>query len=107
MPDLGLVPKHNGGWRIIYHPSTSAPHSINDYIDLDSYSLTYCTIDDDHSTINKLGSNTFLSKIGLKDAFRIIPIHPEDWNLLGIQWCQHYYVDMYLSFGLRSANLFI
>jgi len=69
----------------MYHLCAPAPHSINDYIDSDSYSLTYCTIDDAYSIINKYGSNTLFSKIDLKDAFRLIPVHPEDWNLLGIQ----------------------
>ena len=73
---LGLVPKHDGGWRVIYYLSTPALHSINDYIDPDSYSLTYCTIDDAYSIINKLGPNALLSKINLKDAFRLIPARP-------------------------------
>ena len=100
---LGLVPKHDGGWRVIYHLSVPVPHSINDYMDPDSYSLTYRTIDDTYSIINKLGSNALLSKIDLKDAFRLIPVCPEDWNLLGIQWRQYFYVDTCLPFGLRSA----
>ena len=32
-----------------------------------------------------------------------MPIHPEDWNLLGIYWQSQYYIDLYLPFGLRSA----
>jgi len=100
---LGLVPKHDGGWRVIYHLSAPAPHSINDFIDPEAYSLTYCTIDDAYSIINTLGPNALLSKIDLKDAFRLIPVRPEDWNLLGIQWREHFYVDTCLPFGLRSA----
>ena len=81
---LGLVPKHDGGWRIIYH--LSAPHgfSINDYIDSSLYLLSYCSIDDAYAIINKLGLGALLSKIDLKDAFRLIPVQPADWNLLGI-----------------------
>ena len=29
---LGLVPKHDGGWWIIYHLSAPLNHSINDFI---------------------------------------------------------------------------
>ena len=43
---LGLVPKHDGGWRIIYHLSALPAQSINDYIDPQLYPLSYCTIDD-------------------------------------------------------------
>jgi len=35
---LGLVPKHDGGWRIIYRLSTPFAQRINDFIDLQSYS---------------------------------------------------------------------
>ena len=100
---LGLVPKHDGGWRIIYH--LSAPHnlSINDFIDPSSYSLTYCTIDNAYRIINTLGPGALMSKIDLKNAFRLIPVRPDDWNLLGVCWRQQFYIDTCLPFGLRSA----
>ena len=44
-----------------------------------------------------------MAKTDLKSAFRLIPIHPDDWNLLGIYWQAMFYVDMYLPFRLRSA----
>ena len=100
---LGLVPKYDGGWRIIYHLSAPTTHSINNFIDSLMYSLSYCLIDDAYTIINKLGPETLLSKIDLKDAFRLIPVQPTDWNLLGIHWKQNYYVDTCLLFGLRSA----
>ena len=31
-----------------------------------------------------------------KSAFRQIPIHPDDRDLLGIHWQSQYYVDIYL-----------
>ena len=41
---LGVVPKKDGGWGLIYH--LLAPGSnINDYINPECYSLKYCTID--------------------------------------------------------------
>jgi len=44
-----------------------------------------------------------MAKTDLKSAFRLMPIHPGDWNLLGIYWQSQYYIDLYLPFGLRSA----
>ena len=38
---LGLVPKHDGGWRAIYHLSAPYGSSINDSIDPEAYTLTY------------------------------------------------------------------
>ena len=46
-----------------------------------------------------------MAKIDLKDAFRLIPVRPKDWNLLGIHWKKQYYIDTCLPFGLRSAPL--
>ena len=77
---LGLIPKHDEGWRIIYHLSAPRGSSINDYIDSSLYSLSYCSIDDAYRIINKLGPGALLSKIDLKDAFRLIPVRPADWN---------------------------
>ena len=50
-----------------------------------------------------MGPGTLLSKIDLKDAFRLIPVHAPQWNLLGICWKTRFYVDTCLPFGLRSA----
>jgi len=60
-------------------------------------------VDDAYAFVNQLGPGTLLSKIDLKDAFRLIPVHPADWNLLGIYWKQQFFVDTCLPFGLRSA----
>ena len=62
----------------------------------------YCC-DDAYTIINKLGRGALLSKIDLKNAFRLIPVRQEDWNLLGIYWQNEYYIDTCLPFGLRSA----
>ena len=43
---LGAIPKHDGGWRIIYHLSAPTGSSINDFIDPNTYTLSYCTVDD-------------------------------------------------------------
>jgi len=100
---LGIVPKHDGGWRTIYHLSAPIGSSINDFIDPSAYTLNYCTVDDAYTIVNKLGPGTLLSKIDLKNAFRLIPVRPADWNLLGIYWCGNYYVDTCVPFGLHSA----
>ena len=71
---LGLVPKNDGGWCIIYHLLAPTTHSINDFIDSFTYSLSYCSIDDAYTIINKLVPRTLLSKIDLKDTFHLIPV---------------------------------
>ena len=54
LQSLGAIPKHDGGWRIIYHLSAPTGSSINDFIDVITYTLTYCTVDDAYTIINKL-----------------------------------------------------
>ena len=77
--ELSLHPKHDGGWRIVYH---TAGYSINNYIDPALYSLSYCLIDDAYAIITKLGPGALLSKIDLKDTFHLIPVCTADWNIL-------------------------
>ena len=42
-------------------------------------------------------------KTDVKQAFRLIPVRPSHWHLLGIFWHDHYYVDKCLPFGLCYA----
>ena len=65
--------------------------------------LILIVIVDAYTIINELGTGALLSKIDLKNAFRLIPVRQADWNLLGIHWKDKYYIDTCLPFGLRSA----
>lgn len=110
---LGLFPPHpslissatQSGWsqKSIYHLSYPEGDSINDFIPKDPYSLQYVRVDDAIRILTTLGPGAFMAKTDLKSAFRLIPVHPSDWNLMGIYWQSQYYVDLYLPFGLRSA----
>lgn len=44
-----------------------------------------------------------MAKTDIVSAFRLFPVHPDDWELLGIHWNDQYYFDKVLPFGLRSA----
>ena len=50
-----------------------------------------------------LGRGTLLAKFDVESAYRIIPVHPNDLYLLGMQWQGNYFVDITLPFGLPSA----
>ena len=75
---LGVVPKKDGGWRLIYHLSAPTNQSINDYIDPTTYSLQYSTIDDAIKMCHKVGKGALLDKVDLKNAFRLCPVRPDD-----------------------------
>ena len=101
---LGFVPKHDGGWRrTIYHLSAPHGNSINDYINPDDCTLSYGSVDDAYAILNLLGTGALMSKIDLKNAFRLIPVHPNDWNLLGICWCNKFYIDTCLPLILACT----
>ena len=46
-----------------------------------------------------------MTKADIKQAYRIVPVHPEDRHLLAVQWDNRVIVDKVLPFGLRSAPL--
>ena len=102
---VGLVPKkgQSNQWRMIVDLSFPFGQSINDGISKVSCSLSYASIDDAVERILYLGRGTELVKIDLKDAYRIVPVHPHDMQLLAISWQGSTYVDRALPFGLRSA----
>ena len=77
--------------------------SINSSISKEDYSLQYTTIDNAIHAIQALGKGTFMAKTDIQSAFRLFPVHPEDWELLGMKWEGKYYYDKVLPFGLRSA----
>ena len=76
---------------------------MNDGIDLLACSMTYVTVDAVASMVNKLGGGALLAKIDIEAAYRLIPVHPLDWPLLGVKWEGKVYCDCMLPFGLRSA----
>ena len=102
---IGLVPKGHdtGRWRMIVDLSSPNPNSVNDGIQEDRCSLHYASMDDALQLICSLGPGCLLLKMDLKDAYRVVPIHPGDQHLLGISWKGCVYIDRSLPFGLRSA----
>ena len=42
-------------------------------------------------------------KVEIKHAFRLIPVHSDDWSIHCMAWCDKYFVDKALPFGLRSS----
>ena len=106
---IGIIPnKHKPGkWRLIVDLSAPEGHSVNDGIEKALCSLSYISVDNVAKTILQLGPGTLLGKMDVKEAFRIVPIHPSDRLLLAIQWKGNLYIDKVLPFGLRSAPLLL
>ena len=68
-------------------------------------SLSYVSVDEVVDRVLQLGKGTLLAKMDIKQAYRNVPVHPQDRTLLGMCWEGQVYVNTALPFGLRSAPL--
>ena len=102
---MGAIPKKNkpGKWHLIVDLSSPKGFSINDGISPELSSVSYVSLDHLASLVTSVGRGAFLVKADIKEAYRMVPIHPNDQHLLGIWWEDSVYIDRMLPFGLRSA----
>lgn len=103
---MGVVPKKvPSEFRLIHHLSFPKGASVNDGIPHEHTSVHYATIDGAIELIKRAGPGCFLTKTAIKNAFQIIPIHPDDYGLLGMQWRGLYYYDRCMPMGCSSSCL--
>ncbi|MES9971263.1 MAG: reverse transcriptase domain-containing protein, partial [Candidatus Thiodiazotropha sp.] len=101
---IGCIPKKSpGDFRLIHHLSYPPGSSINDGIMPELASVSYCSFDDAVNALLKLGRGALMSKTDIESAFRLIPVHPSDHELLGYKWQSQFYYDCCLPFGCRSS----
>jgi len=102
---FGVIPKNHqpNKWRLIVDLSHPKGCSVNSGISKELCSLSYITVDNAIQQAQGLGKGTLLTKIDIKNAFRLLPVHPADRHLLVMRWKQQLYIDTCLPFGLRSA----
>ena len=101
---IGIVSrKAPNEFRLIHHLSYPKGSSVNDFIPDECSSVHYATISDAIHILKKLRAGCLLAKTDIKSAFRIIPVHPLEYPLLGIKWTNEYYFDRCLAIGLRSS----
>ena len=110
LPNLHVSPvqaipkKTPGKYRLIHN--LSAPHgsSVNEAIPNEVKSVTFCKISEvvDFLLQHK-DEQIFMSKVDLKDAFRIVPINKTDWGYLGMKIDNFYFVDTVLPMGCGTS----
>jgi hypothetical protein len=100
---LMTVPKKGtvGKWRVVHHLSHPWGRSINSFIKDWQCNLTRFAAA--VKVVCKLGRGCMMSKLDIKSAYRLIPIRPNDWPLLGMRWKQKFYFHTSLPFGLKSS----
>lgn len=105
---LGLVPKKSPGeFRLIHDLSYPRGDSVNSAIAKSDSAVYFETMDHCVGLIRQLGRGCYISKADLADAYRILPIHPDDYKFLGFKWQEKYYYDKALVMGCSSScNIF-
>ena len=101
---LGLQPKKvPGEYRVIHHLSYPKGYSVNDGISFENSTVHYSSVGQAIQQIVSMGPRCYLAKTDIQSAFRIVPVHPQDYPLLGFTWKDSYYYDKCLPMGCASS----
>ena len=104
---VGIVPKPGGSWRLITHLSYPVSEGINDFIDPVHCTVHYTSFDRVVEMLSNIGRNAEIGVLDIKSAFRLLPVYPGDFDLLGIKFDSEYYIDKCLPMGCAiSCNIF-
>ena len=101
---MGVVPKkEKGSFRLIIDLSQPKNNSINSGIPEDyskvKYSSLYTAID----LIIQCGPGAYMAKSDVESAFRLLPISPDQYHLLGFSFNNLFYFDKCLPMGASSS----
>ena len=97
---LGLIPKKEPGkFHIIHDLSFPKGNSVNFGMPKECCSVSYENYDYLISLLTSVGQGCFIAKADIDLVFRIIPVHPDDYHLLGFRFGGQYYYDKCLPLG--------
>ena len=97
---LGLIPKKvPGEFRLILHLSFPEGRSIISHIPKIASGVHYANIDDAIRLVRRTGRGCKLAKTDIKNVFRLIPVSPSDYKLLGIFSAINYTLIEILPWG--------
>ena len=77
--------------------------SINNNIEQKSKSVTYASVRDAIRIATKLRKGSFSAKLDISDAFRLIPLHPDDYNKFCFKNNNKFFFDKVLPQGCGSS----
>ena len=77
--------------HIFNHYSWPEASSVNSQIADEEGSIQYDSFTSAAAMLKESGRGLLLAKLDLKDAYRHIPVHSIDWNLLGFHWMGKFY----------------
>ena len=93
-----------GEYRLLHN--LSYPYndtSINVSIPESQKHVKYACMQDAIDHILRTGMGAFLVKTNIKSTFRLIPVSPADYHLLGVQLNGKYYFDKVTAMGYASS----
>lgn len=96
---VGMVPKKDGSFRLIHHLSYPSGSSVNDFIDKSLCSVKYSSFDKALCMLANLGPGAQIARLDIKSAFRLLPIHISEFELLGFKIQDMIFIDKCLPFG--------
>ena len=94
-----------GKYRLLHNLSYPYNHeAVNFNISDDHAKVSYAKLSDAFVLVRKF-NNCFMAKSDIADAFRLIPLNPNDYNLTGFKFGGQFYYDRCLPMGARSSCL--
>ena len=93
-----------GKYRLLHnlsYPYDSS--SVNHNIPRTQSSVQYQNIQDAISLLQQHAPSAFMTKTDIADAFRIIPVHPSQYHLLGFSFEGSFYYEKMLSMGAATS----
>ena len=98
-----IIPKKDDTFRFIHNLSAPENLSINDNIPRSEATVQYETLDYVVNLVRRFGKGCLLAKADIENAFRLIPIHPADYHLLGFQWRNRFFINSSLAMGCSTS----
>ena len=71
---IGLVPKADGGDRLIHQLLYPWGEGVNQFIDDEQSRVSYASFDEALACIASFGKNTAMAKLDVKSAYRLLPV---------------------------------
>lgn len=100
---IGVIPKPDGGIRLIHDCSQPDGLAVNDYCTTD-WKQKFSRVDDAAKLVTP---GCFMAKVDLKSAYRSVPISAHSQKVTGLQWHfgnrSVYLQDTKLCFGSKLA----
>ena len=103
---LGIRAKKEPGKFRLIHDLSYPKHShssINASIPKDQCTVKYLLLDHVIELLQNNGQGALMAKTDIKEAFRLVPMAPQAYHLLGFQFQGNFYYDKMLPMGLSTS----